>query len=307
MKRWTFLFACALVACSNASEPPGGGGDDDTPPDPDGGGGGGDPDGPPPPPADVMVIDVPELPGSHLMVRPDVIPAPGIVLLHGSEGGSAGYIDQDGMRLAEEGFAVLVFCWFGCPGKPDQILRIPLEDTVEALAWLRASDAVGGKPVGLFGWSRGAEQAVLLASLLADTSTIATVGVHAPSDTVVASYDPETGWSPYEYDPETGEYVFAPAWTWQGEPLWGERTDFGEPGPRIRVEDYPGALYLSHGTADDLWPVARSQNIEAARDAAGLETEPHYWQGEGHIIEDPALLEEFFVTLTAFYDRELSP
>ena len=211
------------------------------------------------------------------------------------------------MRLAEEGYAVLVFCWFGCPGKPDQILRIPLEDTVEAITRLRNSDAVGGKPVGLFGWSRGAEQAVLLASLVQDTATIAAVGVHAPSDTIVASYDPSDESSPYEYDPETGEWVFAPAWTWQGEPLYGERTDFGEPGPRIRVEDYPGALYLSHGTDDDLWPVTRSQAIESARDAAGLPTETHYWQGEGHILMDPANVEEFFVTMTAFYDAQLAP
>jgi dienelactone hydrolase len=304
MKRSKFLIvACVLAACSRAADPPGGGGDDD-PSRPDAGGG--DDDGPPPPPADVMVIDVPELPGSHLMFRPDVVPAPGIVLLHGSEGGSAGYIDEDGMRLAEDGFAVLSFCWFGCPGRPDQILRIPLEDTVAAVTWLRDSDAVAGKPVGVYGVSRGAEQAVLLGSLLAGTATVATVAVHAPSDTVVASYDPETGSSPYEYDPETGEYVLAPAWTWQGEPLWGERTDFGEPGPRIRVEDYPGAMYLSHGTADDLWPVARSQHIEQARDAAGLETEAHYWQGEGHILMDPALVEELLTTMSAYVERELA-
>jgi dienelactone hydrolase len=258
-----------------------------------------------PPSHDVVVTNIPELPGSKLMVRPDAIPAPGIVLLHGSEGGAAGYIDEDGRRLAEEGFAVLVFCWFGCPGRPPSIVRIRLEDTVAGINWLRASDAVRGAPVGLFGWSRGAEQSVLLASLVRDTSVIAAVGVHAASDTVVAAYDPQTEESPWEMDPQTGEWVFAPAWTWQGQPLYGESGSFSEPGPRIRVEDYPGAMFLSHGTADDLWPVTRTQNIERTRNNAGLPTEAHYWQGQGHIIEDPAMLEQFFVALTAFYDREL--
>jgi dipeptidyl aminopeptidase/acylaminoacyl peptidase len=107
--------------------------------------------------------------------------------------------------------------------------------------------------------------------------------------------------SPYEMDAETGEYVFAPAWTWQGEPLYGERESFYQPGPRIRVEDYAAPVYLSHGTADDLWPVQRSRNIEAARDAASLPTEVHYWQGEGHILQQPANVDEFLRTLAAFF------
>lgn len=264
------------------------------------------PDPPPPPPSgEVEVTEIPALPGSRLFVRPNAIPAPGIVMLHGSEGGSARYIDEDAMPLAEAGFAVVTFCWFDCPGKPDAIHRIPLEDTVAAIDWLRASDAVRGRPVGVYGVSRGAEQAVLLASLLPDTGAIATVAVHAPSDTVVASYDPDADDSIYEQDPDTGQWIFGPAWTWQGAPLYGETTSFYVPGPRIRVEDYPGALYLSHGVDDMLWPVQRSYNIQSARDAAGRVTEPHYWEGEGHIVMQPANVAAFTDTLGAFFAREL--
>jgi dienelactone hydrolase len=287
--------AAALSGCVNPAAQPASG-------EPDAGGGG-DPDGAPPAPGEVVVLAVPELPGSRLFVREGAAGVPGIVMLHGSEGGSTHFLDEDATRLAEDGSAVLAFCWFGCPGKPAAILRIPLEDTVAAIEWLRASDPVAGGPVGLYGLSRGAEQSVLLASLVRDPAVIAAVAVHAPSDTVVAAYDPETGWSPYETDPRTGEQVFAPAWTWQGEPLYGERDSFSEPGPRIRVEDYPAPMYLSHGTADDLWPVQRSRNIEAARLAAGLPTETHYWRGEGHILEDPAHVEEFLRTLGEFFAR----
>jgi dienelactone hydrolase len=304
--RSTLLLVALVAAAACAGQvgdlPPGSA--PDTPP---GAADAGSPPPPPPPPpsGEVVTTEITELPGSRLMVRPDAIPAPGIVMLHGSEGGSARYIDEDAIPLAEAGFAVLVFCWFDCPGRPPIIHRIPLEDTVAAVQWLRASPAVQGRPVGVYGVSRGAEQAVLLASLLGDTTTIAAVAVHAPSDTIVAAYDPGSGESPMENDPWTGQPIFGAAWTWQGQPLHGERDSFFEPGPRIEVERYPGDLYLSHGTADDLWSVERSQHIEAARDAAGLPTEAHYWQGEGHILMMPANVQEFLATLTAFYRREL--
>ena len=251
---------------------------------------------------EVVVMAIPELPGSRLFVRPDAVPAPGILMLHGSEGGSAPYIDDDARPLAEAGFAVVTFCWFGCPGRPDRIYQIPLEHTLVGLAWLRASEAVGGRRVGLYGVSRGAEQAVLLASLA--PGAMNAVGVHAPSDTIVASYDPATMDGVYEYDQASGQWIFAAAWTWQNAPLYGEKTSFGQAGPRIHVENYPADLYLSHGVADTLWPVQRSRNIKATRDAAGLPTEPHFWDGQDHILMGAAA-QQFITTLTAFYHRTL--
>jgi hypothetical protein len=35
-----------------------------------------------------------------------------------------------------------------------------------------------------------------------------------------AAYDPQTEDSPWEMDPQTSEWVLAPAWTWQGQPLY---------------------------------------------------------------------------------------
>lgn len=256
------------------------------------------------PSSEVVITAIPELPGSRLFVRPDAIPAPGILMLHGSEGGSAPYIEYDARPLAEAGFAVVTFCWFGCPGRPSRIHHIPLETTLAGLAWLRASDAVGGRPVGLYGVSRGGEQAVLLASLA--PAEMAAVGVHAPSDTIVAAYDPATEDAIYEYSQAEGQYILAAAWTWQGTPLYGEKSSFNTPGPRIRVEDYPAEMYLSHGAVDTLWPVQRSRNIKAARDAAGRATEAHFWPGQGHILTG-ATVEQFITTLTAFYVRTLGP
>jgi len=291
----TRVFAISLVVVAACSSGAG------NPSDPSADAGG---DSSGPPSHDVVVMAIPELPGSRLFVRPDAIPAPGILMLHGSEGGSAPYIDYDARPLAEAGFAVVTFCWFDCPGRPKRIYQIPLEDTLAGLAWLRASTAVGGRSVGLFGVSRGAEQAVLLASL-APTAMDA-VGVHAPSDTIVAAYDPATDDAVYEYDQASGQWKFAAAWTWQGAPLYGERESFSQPGPRIRAEDYPAEMYLSHGEADTLWPVQRSRNIKAARDAAGRVTEAHFWPGQNHILMGAAA-QQFISTLTTFYHHTLEP
>jgi dienelactone hydrolase len=283
-----------IAACSS----PNGGNVGD--PNPDAGGGSASPDAPPS--HDVVITEIPELPGSHLYVRPDAIPAPGILMLHGSEGGSAPYIGYDAKALAEAGFAVVTFCWFDCPGKPNRIYHIPLEDTLAGLSWLRASSAVGGRKVGLFGWSRGGEQAVLLASLA--PTMMDTVAVHAPSDTIVASYDPATDDGIYELDPATQQYIYAAAWTWQGTQLYGERQSFSQPGPRIRVEDYLQKLYLSHGEADTLWSVQRSRNIKATRDAAGLVTEAHFWPGQNHVLMGSAA-QQFLSTMTMYYHQTL--
>jgi dienelactone hydrolase len=282
---------CLVVACGTTGGAPSGPSTD-----------GGTTDGRPSASHEIVVTAIPELPGSRLFVRPDAIPAPGILMLHGSEGGSAPYIDDDARPLAEAGFAVVTFCWFGCAGRPNRIYHIPLEDTLAGIAWLRGSAAVGGRRVGLYGVSRGAEQAVLLASL--EPSAMASVGVHAPSDTIVASYDPATEDGIYEQDPSSGQWIFAAAWTWKGSPLYGEKDSFSTPGPRIRVEDYPSDMYLSHGVADTLWPVQRSRNIEASRTTAGRPTEAHYWDGQDHILMGTAA-QQFITTLTAYYHRTL--
>jgi dienelactone hydrolase len=289
-----FLFACSS----------GGGGDGDDSNGSSGSDSGGiAADAGTPPSSDVTVTTIAELPGSKLFVRPDKIPAPGILMLHGSEGGSAVYIEEDARELAKAGFAVVTFCWFGCPGRPAKIHNIPLETTLAGLTWLANSSAVGGRKVGVFGVSRGAEQAVLLASLA--PNQMVAVATHAASDTIVAAYDPATMDAVYEYDPTSGQYKMAASWTWQGTKLYGERDAYGDAGPRIEIEKYLEPMYLSHGENDMLWPVTRSKNIQMTRDAAGRMTEAHYWAGEDHIIMMPANIQQWYATMIAFYSVRL--
>lgn len=200
-----------------------------------------------------------------------------VVVLHGSEGGGAPYTAFLAKSLADRGLTAATFCWFDCgaEGVPERIERVELERTLAFVRWVAEQE---GRPVVLFGWSRGAEQALLLGSLLASDADVKGIAAHAGSDTVVAAFDPKTQWT------IDGEGGWDAAWTWQGEPLYGERgMPFGG-GPPIALERYPGPVYLSHGGADPLWPASRSEALSQRRTVAGRDTRLHVWPGEGHVL-----------------------
>lgn len=221
-------------------------------------------------------------------------PTAAVVVLHGSEGGQAPYAPWLASHLADNGFVTASFCWFGCDGLPDRVDRVPLDRTVAFLRWFRSGPAEG-LPVVVYGASRGAEHALLLASLLGDDALIDGVASHAGTDTVVAAYDPATG------GPVLVDGTYDAAWAWKGDLLYGERAmPFGS-GPRIAIERYPGPLWLSHGAADPLWPADRSRRLASARGA--LTTEMHVWPGEGHIVQSPANVRALVDSLVAFVAR----
>jgi nucleolar protein 56 len=255
--------------------------------------------------------DVPGFPGSKIY-KPGSLPAPGIVMLHGSEGGSAPYIQSFASEIARAGFVVVTLCWFGCTGKPDKILDIPLESVVDIGQYLKASPDVAGGKVGLFGWSRGAELSLLVTSLVG-TTPFQAVAVHAPSDTVVAAFDPATENNPPNYgaipetDPQSGQTIPAPAWTWRGQPLHGEpKFDFSVPGPTIAVTQYSAPVYVSQGENDEVWSVTRGRHVVAERAAVpGLVTESHFYPNEGHVLQKPADEATMTREIASFFRRQL--
>jgi len=254
-----------------------------------------------------------DFPGSKVFMPPRT-PAPGIIMLHGSEGGSAPFIQDFAKQVARSGFVVVTMCWFGCPHKPARIERIPLESVTDIGAWLARSSRVAGGRVGLFGWSRGAEMSLLLTSLVG-THPFKAVAVHAPSDTVVAGFDPATAEDPPDYggiievDPQTGQRRPAPAWTWRGQPLFGEpKPDWSVPGPKIAVEQYRGPVYVSQGVNDEVWDVSRGRHVVAERNAVpGLVTESHFFPGEGHVFQRPSDRATEEREIVSFFRRKLSP
>ncbi len=116
-------------------------------------------------------------------------PKGGIVCLHGSEGGWAGWNNLTCALFASNGFAALSHNYtlnVRWPVHPD-IDDVPLESTQAALAAMREELIPFGYGLGLYGVSRGAERALLAAQLFAEDDCAEVpdaVAVHSPPDVV---------------------------------------------------------------------------------------------------------------------------
>jgi dienelactone hydrolase len=87
---------------------------------------------------------------------------PGILLLGGSSGGFPSR--RVASLLASRGFAVLALAYFGRDGLPNRLVEVPLEYVESAVEWLADRDRVRPDPLGVVGWSRGGELALLAAT-----------------------------------------------------------------------------------------------------------------------------------------------
>lgn len=92
---------------------------------------------------------------------PGVGSSPGVIVLHGSDGEPS---STPAALLAEHGFTVYALQYFSGPGLPPNIIEIPLEYVERAIEWLLDHDRVSGSRVGLYGFSKGAELALLAGS-----------------------------------------------------------------------------------------------------------------------------------------------
>lgn len=211
----------------------------------------------------------PRFPSSKLFVPRERGPHPAILLLHGagSEGGALTLFPA--ARLAQRGFVTLAFSYCGAAGTPAKLARIDLGRTVAAAEWLSSLEVVAPRRVGLLGWSRGAEQALIVAS--ETTAPVGAVAAFAPTDVVYAAWDPVKE----EVVRENGETVAA--WLVRGEALPPHRA--------IRIEQFNGAVLLVAGEKDEVWPSAEAgRALNARLVAAGRPAELHVFPGEGHFL-----------------------
>jgi dienelactone hydrolase len=186
-------------------------------------------------------------------VRPG---APAVVVLGGAGGG---YDALPALGLAVSGYPALALAYFGEPGLPQCLCSIPLEYFARAVAWLRAQPASRGRPVVLYGASRGAEAVLLLASYLPRLAD----GVVASSPTAVIN--------------GAVSVVPGPAWTFGGRPLPPVGTI---PVTRIRVP-----LLMGDGGQDAVWDsaaAARTIMAELRGSPGHAPATNLYYPGAGH-------------------------
>ena len=224
---------------------------------------------------------------------------PGLVLLHGSEGGLAGWNAWYALAFAHRGFVTLAFAYSkgGNAWHAGDIHEVDLDRTEAALQELRAHESVSGK-VGLYGASRGGEHALLLVSLMARDGVVGlpdAVAVHSPCDTIVGAFIAGS-FNPKEretWDPSKR------AWRWRGS------SDGLLPTTAIEIERYDGPLFVSHGEADSVWTVACTRRLEARLKAAGRTPEVFIYPGADHGFK-PETRNLQFTRLEAFFRRHLA-
>lgn len=234
--------------------------------------------------------------GSVLFVPNDSKSHPGVLVLHGSEGGAWPFWMMEARWLAEEDFVALAYCYASCttPGESNVYLPhvelhdVELADTAGALDWLAKSKFVAGKSVALYGISRGAEQALLLASLLASESNLTkptSVAVHAPSDVIWRGNNWQ--WENKLCTLADGSLSLACgiprspnvyAWKWHGS------YDAVKPRSRIEIENFSGPIFISHGEQDTVWSVEMTRRIQITLEHAGRHPEVHTFPGQNHIL-----------------------
>jgi dienelactone hydrolase len=182
---------------------------------------------------------------------------PAVIVLGGSEGGLGAGGAVIARLIADRGYAALQLGYFGGPGLPPKLERIPLEYFLHAVDWLASQPEVDAGRIGLVGGSIGAEAALVVA---ADDLRIHVVVAGLPSSVVWPGIDPADPHPPSTF-------------TLAGQPLadlpYGSSGAFhgiyalyadglkalpAHPEAVIPAENINGPVMLVCGLADTLWP-----------------------------------------------------
>lgn len=237
-----------------------------------------------------------------LMTPTTVGPHPALIILGGSEGGTA-LVRAVGREFASEGYAVLALSYFGAPGLPATAEEIPLEYFDRAIAWLARQPQVDPGRMGVFGISKGGEAALLVGSRSPQLHAVA-AGV--PSSMVWrgipagAAATPTSTWSlggvpiPYTpYDPtvrfDFARYMESIYALYSGAlPTVDAHSD-----AMIPVERINGPVLLISGKNDAMWPSTAMSDMVVARlqeKGFGHAVEHLAYDNAGHAVSSPPAL-----------------
>lgn len=202
------------------------------------------------------------------IARPnDIAPGeqrPGVLVFGGSEGGT-GSGQLQAYYLAQLGYVAMGVGYFGAPGLPDDLDRVPLEILETDLELLAAQPDVDPNRVAVMGGSRGGELALILGATF--PQLVHAVVAQVPSGYVwgALSGGGTSGWSHQGQDlpflstaglfPES--YIDDGELHYRFTPFFQAAVDAATPDEReqatIAVEQTNGPILLLGGKDDALW------------------------------------------------------
>ncbi|QHL90504.1 prolyl oligopeptidase family serine peptidase [Sphingomonas changnyeongensis] len=238
-------------------------------------------------------------------------PHPAVLLLGGSEGGLGRATLQMALMLQKQGFAVFQLAYFGAPGQPEALERIPLELFDRGLDWLKAQPGVDPERLAVMGASKGAEAALLVASRRPDLSA------------VVAGMPTSVAWNGVNWA-RSGQSAHS-SWTVGGREVatmpfaeWNQADGIisvyravEDPAQRqlaeraaIPVERARARLLLVCGEAETMWPACpMSRMVDArSRRQGGPPVTLLAYKDAGHFVFGPPVApgEPFYRRLDAY-------
>ncbi len=231
------------------------------------------------------------------MVRPANAagPLPLIIVLGGSEGddGTARGIAP---QLAADGYAVLGLPYRSpdrghgqaFPGLPSLFSEIPVDRLEEVHQWAKRDARIDPERIGLWGYSKGAEFAIIAASRFPWLDAVAAI---APSDVVWEGFGSgsveRTGTSSFSFNGTPLPFVaYGAAGRGRDVKRLGRR-QFPEraAAARIPIEDYQGLLLVAGGERDQTTDSAgMSQAIAERRAEHGRQTVSLVFEDAGHAL-----------------------
>jgi dienelactone hydrolase len=187
-------------------------------------------------------------------------PYPGVLVLGGSEGGIRS-AELRAALLASHGYAALAVAYFRIDDLPKMLVQIPLDYFKKAIDWMESHETVDQSRLGVMGWSKGGELALLLASRFPQLRAVV---AYVPSHVVWQGIGYGSSWTyqgqplPYvPYKPGAGGYdPKNPMNPINLRELYLGSLDNKEAVTQasIPVENINGSILLISGHDDQIWP-----------------------------------------------------
>ena len=196
--------------------------------------------------------------------------------------------------MAQQGYVVFALDNRGSPRRGrqfsdaifKQLGKAELADQLTGVAWLKAQPWVDGTRIGIFGWSYGGYQTLML---------LAKAGKEFAAGVAVA---PVTDWTLYDTH-YTERYLDTPQHNADGYEKSGVLHWLDGIGP--------DKLLLVHGMADDNVLFSNSTKLMAALQNKGVQFRLMAYPGAKHGLSTPALRKHVHTLIARFFDEKLKP